>query len=45
MGNLKYDTTQLIYKTDTDIGNRLLVDKGERVGEGKVGGLKLADAN
>ena len=36
---------QLIYNTETDIDKRLLVDKGERVGEGKSGGLKLADAN
>ena len=38
MGNLKYDMTQLTYKTETDIGNRLLVDKGEGWEREKLGG-------
>ena len=34
--NLKYDTNELIYKTETDsqTENRLTVTKGEGVGEG-----------
>ena len=36
MQNLKYDTNELIYKTETDsqTENRLTVTKGEGVGEG-----------
>ena len=37
MWNLKYDTNQLIYKTETDsdIENKCMVTKGERgMGEG-----------
>ena len=29
MWNLKYDTNEHIYETETDIGNRLVVAKGE----------------
>ena len=45
MWNLKYDTNELIYKTETDtnIENRLVVAKG--VGGGMAGNLELADAN
>ena len=34
-GNLKYDTNELIYKTeiDSDIENKLMVTKGEMGGE------------
>ena len=34
-GNLKYDTNELIYKTeiDSDIENKLMVAKGEMGGE------------
>ena len=43
MWNLKYDTNELIYKTNrlTDIENRLVVAKGE----GWIGSLGLADTN
>ena len=36
MWNVKYDTNELIYKTErlTDIENNLMVTKGERWGEG-----------
>ena len=45
MWNLKYDTNELIYETETDSQTyrtdlRFLV-----VGEGGIGGLGLADAN
>ena len=39
MGNLKYDTNELIYKTEnrlTDMENKLMVTKGER----QWGGIK-----
>ena len=46
MWNLKYDTSELIYETETDsdIENRLVVAK-VGVGEGWIGSLGLADAN
>ena len=31
MWNLKYDTNELIYETETDIENRLVVAKGEGI--------------
>ena len=34
MWNLKYDINDLIYETETDIENRLVVAKGEGVGGG-----------
>ena len=40
MWNLKHDTNELIYKTETDsdIENKLMVTKGERrVGRDKLG--------
>ena len=44
MWNLKYDTNETIYKTETnsDVGNRLVVAK---VGGGWMGSLGLTDAN
>ena len=47
MWNLKYDTNELIYKTETDsqTENRLVVAKGRGVGEDWIGNLGLADAN
>ena len=49
MWNLKYDTSQHVYKKKnknrlTDIENRL-VAKGEGVEEGRIGSLGLADVN
>ena len=46
MLTLKYDTNELIYKTEThftDIEKKLVVAKGE--GEAWIGSLGLADAN
>ena len=41
MGNLKYDTNELIYKTETDSQsekkNIFMVSKGERVWNDKLG--------
>ena len=34
MWNLNYNTNELIYETDSDIENRLVVAKGEREGLG-----------
>ena len=47
MWNLKYDTNEHTYKTDSDIENRLVVVKGwgRGVGKGKTGSLGLVDAN
>ena len=47
MWNLKYDTDEHIYETETDThtDNRLVVAKGEGMGEGRIGSLGLADAN
>ena len=48
MQNLKYDKNELIYKTETNpqTENRLVITKGEeKVREGWIGGLGLADAN
>ena len=41
----KYDTNELIYKTVSVIGNKLMVTKAERRVEGWIGSLGLADAN
>ena len=41
--NLKYDTNEHIYETETE--NRLVVAKGRGVGEGWIGRLGLAGAN
>ena len=43
--NLKYGTSEPIFKTETDIENRLVVAKGEGLEEGWSGRLRLADAN
>ena len=43
MWNLKYNTNELIYKTEirlTDVDNKLMVIRGER-GEGYIGRLGL----
>ena len=47
MWNLKYDTNELIYKTNrlTDIENRLVAAKRGRVVEGWIVSLGLADTN
>ena len=47
MWNLKYDTNELIYETETDLQteNRLVVAKGEWVGERRTGISELADVN
>ena len=37
MWNLKYDTNELIYKTEAVVENKLMVTKGERVGRAKLG--------
>ena len=39
-GNLKSDTNEFIYKRETDMEDRLVVDKGQ---EGWIGSLNLAD--
>ena len=43
--NLKYDTNEHIYEAETDMESRLVVAKGERVGEEWAESLGLADAN
>ena len=47
MWNLKYDTSELIYKTETDLHtqSRLAVAKKEGLGEERTGSVGLADAN
>ena len=48
MWNVKYDTNELIYKTETDsdIENQTYgCQRADRVGEGWIGSLGLADAN
>ena len=49
MWHLKYDTNELIYRTETDSQtqrtNRLVVARAGGVGEGWIGSLGLADAN
>ena len=45
MWNLKCDTNELIYKTDTDLANELMVTKGNRSGEGWTEGLGLIYAH
>lgn len=43
----KYDTNELAYETETisQTKSRLVVDKGEGVGGGRIRGLRLADPN
>ena len=47
MWDLKYDTNEPIYKTETDSDteNRLVVANGEEEGVGWTGSLGLVDAN
>ena len=47
MWNLKYNTNELIPKTETDsdIENRHVVAGGGPAGEGSIGSLELANAN
>ena len=46
MWNLKYNTNDLIYKTDSQTYRTdLCLPRGEGVEEGRVGSLGLADAN
>ena len=47
MWNLKYDTNELIYETEThsQTENRLVVVKGEEGWGGWTGSLGLVDAN
>ena len=46
MWNLKYDTNELIYKTETDSQRTdLWLPRGRGMGEGWSGSLGLADAN
>ena len=46
--NLKYDTNEHIYETETDsqmLRADLWLPRGRRVGEGRIGSLGLADEN
>ena len=48
MWNLKYDTNEHIYETETDSKTQridLWLPRGRGGGEGWIGGLGLADAN
>ena len=45
MSNLKYDTKEPIYRTETDVENRLVVAQGEGEGVGGTGSLGSVDAN
>ena len=47
MWNLKYDTSELVYRTERDsqTESRRGLPVGERAGEGQPGTLGLADAN
>ena len=48
MWNLKYDTNELLYKTETDSQTQrtdLRLPRGGGVGEGWIGSLGLAEAN
>ena len=48
MWNLKYDTNEFIYETETelisltDMENRLVIAKSKRVGQGWISSLGLA---
>ena len=42
---LNYDTNELLQKRLTVIENRLVVAKGEGMGEGRIGSLGSADVN
>ena len=48
MWNLKYNTNELIYKTETDSQTQrtdLWFPRGSAVGEGRTASLGLVDAN
>ena len=47
MRNLKYDTNESIYETETDSQTQKTYgyEKGKRVGEGQTRSLGLADTN
>ena len=48
MWNLKYDTNELIYETETDSETQrrdLWLPRGRQVGEGRIESLGLADEN
>ena len=48
MWNLKYDTNEHIYKTETDsliYSTDLSLSRGKWVGEGRIGSLGLADGD
>ena len=45
MWNLKYDTNEHVYKTETDVENRFVATERQGVGEKRIGSLGLADAN
>ena len=48
MWNLKYDTNELIYKTETESQTErvdLYLPRGRGMGEGWSGSIGLADAN
>ena len=46
MWNLKYDTNELIYETETQTERtNLWLPRGSGLGEGRTGSLGLADAN
>ena len=45
MWNWKYDTDELIYKTEADIKNKFVVGKGKGVEEGGSDSLRLVGAN
>ena len=48
MWNLKYDTNDLIYETETDSQTQrtdMWLPRGRELGEGWIGSLGLAEAN
>ena len=46
MWHLKYDTSELIYKAETDLyGEKTCLCQGEGVGEGMIGSLGSAGEN
>ena len=48
MRNLKYDTNEIIYETETEFRiyrTNLCLPKGRELGEGRTGSLGLADVN
>ena len=46
MWNLKYDTNELIYKTETDLQRTDMgLPRGRGLGKGRIGSFGLADAN